>query len=288
MYGPSGAVVWNSPAIDAERGQLYVATGENMSSPATKTSDAVFAIDLDDGAVNWVFQATENDVWNTACDTDTDHSCPPEGGPDFDFGAAAILVTTSEGQDLVIAGQKSGVVHALDPDSGKLMWQTRVGRGGIQGGVHFGMAASGDTLFVPVSDMADGRTYEHPAKPGLHALDIRTGTLMWYAPAPDTCNGRNFCHPGISQAITAAGDLVYAGGMDGVVRVHDAETGDVVWEFDTTQTFATVAGTETSGGSFGGGAGPIVQNGTLILSSGYGLYNHMAGNLLLVLEAEDP
>ena len=26
MYGPSGAVVWNSPAIDVERGQLYIAT----------------------------------------------------------------------------------------------------------------------------------------------------------------------------------------------------------------------------------------------------------------------
>ena len=283
MRGPSGAVIWNSPAIDAKRRQLYVGTGENMSSPATLTSDAIFAMSLDDGAVNWVHQATANDVWNSACDTENDHSCPPEGGPDFDFGAATMLLTTSEGRDLVIGGQKSGFVHALDPDDGSLVWTTRVGRGGVQGGVHFGMAAAGDRLFVPISDMADGREYEHPAKPGLHALDIRTGELLWYAPNPDNCAGRTYCYPGISQAVTAAGQLVYAGAMDGMLRAHDMATGKVLWEIDSTTQFTTVTGDATSGGAFGGAAGPIVHQGNLVLASGYGLYNHMPGNLLLVL-----
>ena len=31
MWGPSGAVIWNSPSIDARRERLYVATGENAS-----------------------------------------------------------------------------------------------------------------------------------------------------------------------------------------------------------------------------------------------------------------
>ena len=283
MRGPSGAVIWNSPAIDAKRRQLYVGTGENMSSPATLTSDAIFAMSLDDGAVNWVHQATANDVWNSACDTENDHSCPPEGGPDFDFGAAIMLLTTSEGRDLVIGGQKSGFVHALDPDDGSLVWTTRVGRGGVQGGVHFGMAAAGDRLFVPISDMADGREYEHPAKPGLHALDIRTGELLWYAPNPDNCAGRTYCYPGISQAVTAAGQLVYAGAMDGLLRAHDMATGKVLWEIDSTAQFTTVTGDATNGGAFGGAAGPIVHQGNLVLASGYGLYNHMPGNLLLVL-----
>ncbi len=283
MRGPSGAVIWNSPSLDVQRNQLYVGTGENMSSPATLTSDAIMAIDLDSGAVNWSFQATANDVWNTACDTEADHSCPPEGGPDFDFGAATLLVTTSDGQDLVLGGQKSGVVHALNPDSGAVIWQNQVGRGGIQGGVHFGMAASGDTLFVPISDMPDGREYPTRAKPGLHAVDLRTGKLKWYTPNPNTCAGRRYCNSGISQAITVAGDLVYAGAMDGVLRVHDAETGVVLWEIDTTRNFTTITGEETFGGSFGGSAGPVVHDGNLVLSSGYGLYDHMPGNLLLVL-----
>ena len=287
MLGPSGAVVWNSPAIDAKRNQLYVATGENMSSPATLTSDAIFAMDLDDGTVNWVFQATANDVWNVACDTENDHSCPPEGGPDFDFGAATMLLTASDGRELVIGGQKSGVVHAVNPDDGSVAWQTRVGRGGIQGGVHFGMAAAGDRLFVPISDMPDGREYPDPAHPGLHALDIRTGEILWSALNPDACNGRDFCHPGISQAVTAAGGVVYAGAMDGVLRAHDMETGAVLWEIDSTEEFTATTGETARGGSFGGAAGPIIDNGELALSSGYGIYNHMAGNLLLVLSSSE-
>ncbi len=284
MRGPSGAVIWNSPAIDVKRNQLYVATGENMSSPATLTSDAMFAMSMADGTVQWTYQATANDVWNVACDTENDHSCPPEGGPDFDFGAATMLLTTSAGRDLVIGGQKSGIVTALDPDDGSVVWRTRVGRGGIQGGVHFGMAAAGDRLFVPISDMADGREYEHPSKPGMHALDIRSGKLLWYTPTVDICHGRTFCHPGISQAATVAGKVVYGGGMDGVMRAYAIETGELLWQLDSTEEFPTISDITTRGGSFSGAAGPIVHQGALVLSSGYGLYNHMAGNLLLMLE----
>lgn len=287
MFGPSGAVVWNSPSIDVARGQLYIGTGENMSSPATLTSDAIMALDLQTGMVRWTFQATANDVWNTACDTDQPASCPPENGPDFDFGAATILAAGSDGRELVLAGQKSGFVHALDPDSGKLVWQTRVGRGGIQGGVHFGMAAADGQLFVPITDMADGREYDNPARPGMHSLDISNGELQWYTPTPDVCAGRTSCHPGFSQAISAAGGLVYAGGMDGVLRVYSAVDGEQVFELDATEEFTTLSGEQASGGSFGGSAGPIVSNGRVYISSGYGIYNHMAGNLLLALKLSE-
>ena len=291
MIGPSGAVVWNSPAIDTKRNQLYFGTGENMSSPATLTSDALFAMDLTTGAVNWTFQATANDAWNVACDTDTPQNCPEEDGPDFDFGGAAILVDSKTHGQLLVSGQKSGWVHAVNPDTGKLIWQTQVGRGGIQGGIHFGMAAAGDRLLVPVSDMADGRSYDFPDSPGMHALDINTGDILWSTLHPDRCQGRAFCHPGISQVPTVIGDVVVAGAMDGLVRAYALQTGDVVWELDTTTSFDTILGEQTQGGSFGGAAGPVALNGMLLLSSGYGIYNHMAGNLLLALTvptAADP
>jgi len=283
VIGPSGATVWNSPSIDVERNQLYIGTGENMSSPATKTSDALFAMDLTTGKVNWVFQGTPNDAWNVACDTDTPQNCPEEDGPDFDFGGATLLVTGSTAGDLLIGGQKSGMVHAVNPDTGSVAWQTRVGRGGIQGGVHFGMAASGDRLFVPISDMADGRSYEDPDRPGMHALDINSGEILWSTIHDDRCAGRNFCHPGISQVPTVIGDVVVAGAMDGIARAYDLVTGEVIWEIDSTQEFDTVLGQRSRGGSFSGGAGPIAFGGMLVLSSGYGIYNHMPGNLLLVL-----
>ncbi len=288
VIGPSGATVWNSPSIDRKRRQLYIGTGENMSSPATSTSDALFAIDLDTGKVNWVFQATENDAWNVACDSPTPQNCPDEDGPDFDFGGATLMVTSESVGDLLIGGQKSGVVHAVDPDSGKLVWQTRVGRGGIQGGIHFGMAAAGDRLFVPISDMADGRSYPDPERPGMHALDISSGEILWSTIDLDRCAGKEFCHPGISQVPTVVGDIVVAGGMDGFARGYDVHTGELLWTLDTTQTFDTVLGTATRGGSLGGAAGPIAFGGKLVLSSGYGIYNHMAGNLLLVLAPQPP
>ncbi|MDH3644141.1 MAG: PQQ-binding-like beta-propeller repeat protein, partial [Gammaproteobacteria bacterium] len=287
MMGPSGAMVWNSPTIDAKRNQLYIGTGENMSSPATLTSDALFAMDLDTGKVNWVFQATPNDAWNVACGTTQPDSCPEEDGPDFDFGAGTLMLTASEVGDLVIGGQKSGKVHAVDPDTGKLVWQTRVGRGGIQGGVHFGMAADAERLYVPISDMADGRTYPDPDRPGTHALDPNTGKELWWSVAPDVCEDRNFCHPGVSQAITTTSGMVFSGGMDGVMRIHDSESGEVLWEMDSTSTIPTVSGEEAFGGSFGGGSAPVIQDGLVVLSSGYGIYLHMPGDLLMVFEAGD-
>ena len=78
--------------------------------------------------------------------------------------------------------------------------------------------------------------------------------------------------------------MVLAGGMDGVMRGYDRTTGRQVYELDTTTEFALASGGTTRGGSFGGAAGPVAQDGRLVLSSGYGLYNHMAGNLLLMLE----
>ena len=283
MIGPSGAVVWNSPAIDIARRQVYFGTGENMTSPATTTSDALFALDMDNGAVKWVFQATANDAWNTACDTDTPQNCPAENGPDFDFGAASMLVSTAAGE-LVIGGQKSGVVHALNPDTGELVWQTRVGRGGIQGGVHFGMAAADGHLYIPISDMADGRTYPDPAAPGMHALDAATGKILWSTLHEDMCAGKVRCHSGISQVPTVIGDVVVAGAMDGILRAYDRTRGTIRWQLDSTRSFDTVLGDTTRGGSFGGAAGPVAHQGLLLISSGYGIYNHMEGNLLLALE----
>ena len=186
----------------------------------------------------------------------------------------------------MLAGQKSGHVHALDARTGELIWQTKVGRGGIHGGVYFGMAAAGGRLFVPISDTDDGREYQEPPRPGLYALDLRNGEYLWKAPAPDVCrDDQQFCQPGYSQAITATPELVFAGANDGYLRVFDAATGELLWEMDTARDFPAVGGVAARGGAFGGAAAPVAYRGKLILSSGYGFAGKMPGNALLVFEA---
>lgn len=286
-YGPSGVAIWNSPTIDSKRNRLYVATGDNYSTPATANSDAVMAFDLADGKVAWVYQATPDDAWNGACSTADAYNCPDEDGPDYDFGAPVIIVPAGGGKDYLLAGQKSGVVYALDADSGELAWQTKVGRGGIKAGVHFGMAAGNGRVYVPISDVPDGETYVHPASPGVYALDIASGEFLWRAPSPtDVCKGRESCYPGVSTAITATPEMVIAGALDGVVRIHDAADGQVIWEFDTARPFETLSGATGHGGGMSGGAAPVVHDGMLIVNSGYGFSGNMPGNVLLVFEAE--
>lgn len=283
IFGPSGAPIWNMPAVDEKRGVLYAGSGENYSSPADDRSDALFAFRESDGKRVWHRQMTANDAWNVACMMKDNPNCPDENGPDIDFASGAILAHAG-GRDLLIAGQKNGIVYALDPDEeGRVVWQTRVGRGGLQGGVHFGMSSEGDRIFVPIADMADardGRPVVGPAKPGLYALDVATGQLLWSSPAPDRCNGLEFCDPGISAAITSIPGVVFAGHMDGWFRAYDSRDGKVLFEYDSKLPVATVNGTTAKGGSFGGG-GPVVRDGYVVVNSGYGIYFHMPGNVLL-------
>jgi polyvinyl alcohol dehydrogenase (cytochrome) len=284
IFAPSGAPVWNSPTIDAKRGVLYVGTGENYSSPADDRSDALLALRLADGRVAWSRQMLAGDAWNVGCMMKDNPNCPDENGPDLDFASGAILVQLSTGKDVLVAGQKNGVVYALDPDrGGEVLWQRRVGRGGIQGGVHFGMAAEGTRVYAPIADMRDGRdgrpTVGEP-RPGLYALDAASGELRWSSPAVDRCGTTKFCDSGISAAITAIPGIVFAGHMDGTFRAYDGETGRTVFEYDSKQPVKTVSGAMARGGSFGG-PGAAVRGGYVVVNSGYGLYFHMPGNVLL-------
>lgn len=286
VYGASGAPVWNSPTIDSARQQLLVGTGENYSSPASATSDSILAMDLESGVINWVFQATKGDAWNASCEVKNSANCPKEKGPDYDFGAATILATASDGRDYVLAGQKSGVVWALDPKNGRLRWSKQVSKGGLNGGVHFGMAATGDTLFVPISDAQT--SLNHAARipnPGVFALDIKTGEYVWkWQAVTDICGDRKYCMPGNGAAISATAELVFVGSLDGYIRVHDVATGKVVWQFDTAREFATVNGEIAKGGAIEGGATAVLDGGMMFLNSGYFFNPYMPGNLFLAFE----
>lgn len=285
--GPSGVAVWNSPAIDAKRGQLYVATGDNYSLPASALSDSIVALDLVTGRIRWHYQATANDAWNVACVTKSSASCPDEAAPDFDFGAGTVLARAANGRDYVLAGQKSGEVYALDPDKGTLVWKKRVGHGSASGGVHFGIAAEGGRLFVPISDRFAMDKDPFPLRPGLYALDIASGEYVWEAPDTATvCNGSPRCLAGYGGSVTATGGVVLAGDDMGHLRIFQAANGQVIWEAATNQSFTTVNGVPGHGGSISGGVAPLAYKGSVIVPSGYGFASKLPGNVLLVYGVE--
>ena len=287
MLGPSGVAVWNSPIVDARRGLLIFATGDNYSLPASALSDAIVALDLASGRIRWHYQATANDAWNVACATKTSASCPDEAAPDFDFGAGTVLARGKDGKDYVLAGQKSGWVYALDPASGRLAWKKRVGHGSASGGVHFGMAADGGVLFVPMSDRFAMDKDTFPLRPGLYALDVATGEYVWEAPDTMTqCDGSFRCLAGYGGSVTVAGGLVLIGSDTGFLRIYDAGTGKVLWQDNTARSFATVNGVAAKGGSISGGVAPLAYKGSVIVPSGYGFASKLPGNVLLVYGVE--
>lgn len=295
ILSPSGAPVWSSPAVDAKRRLIYFGTGENYSTPADGNSDAIMAVKLDTGERVWQRQSTRGDAWNVACMMRDNPNCPPEDGPDFDHGASMILKTIA-GRRVLLAGHKNGTVFGLDPDEqGAERWSVRVGRGSIQGGVHFGMAASADTLYVPINDMNDTHNGDvldpAAARPGVHAVDIASGKVRWSQVrteglhnevCPRNNEGKDpFCDPGISAAITAMEGAVFAGHLDGYVRAYAEADGRLLWAFNTRNPVNGINGIKARGGGMSGG-GPAIGDGHVVVNSGYGLYFHMPGNALLV------
>ena len=297
-FGPSGAGVWSTPTVDAARGVLYITTGDNYSYPATPTSDAVMALDLKTGRIIWSRQTTPSDVFNSSCGSHG-ANCPADNGPDFDFGSSAMLLRAPDGREILVAGQKSGVVYAFDPaNKGKLLWQTRVGKGGTNGGVQWGMASDGRNVYASVSDVGRLQGGIGGAAPvgdaqldpvqggGLTALNIADGAKVWFA-ASTPCNPpRPGCSPAQPAAVTAIPGAVFSGSMDGHIRAFSAADGKLLWDFDTEKSYATVNGVPAKGGSLDG-AGPVIVGGTLFVNSGYPRFGGSPGNVLLAFSLPD-
>ncbi|MEP6962995.1 MAG: PQQ-binding-like beta-propeller repeat protein, partial [Acidobacteriota bacterium] len=283
--GPSGAGIWSAPTVDSGRGRLYVTTGNNYTA-ASAASDAVIALDIATGKIVWTRQLTPNDAFTGLC------AGTSECGPDYDFGSSAILIPVN-GKDLLLAGQKSGIVYALDPEKeGAIVWQQRVGKGGTNGGVQWGMAADNANVYAAVSDVGRIRSQTkskldpkpNPVDPeiggGLTALRLRDGKQTWFAkPAP--CDAaRAGCSPAQPAAVTAIPGAVLSGSVDGHLRAYSTKDGQVIWDFDTARDWQTVNGVKAKGGAIDG-PGPVIAKGMMFQQSGYSRNGGNPGNVLL-------
>ena len=281
FWGPSGVPVWSSPTIDEKRKLLYFGTGQNYSPPATAMSDAIIAADISTGRVVWHTQATSGDMWNGACVTNGSN-CPMPSGPDFDFGAPPILVNGKSGNDYLLAGQKSGMVFALDPSNeGRILWSKKIGRGGHHGGIHWGMAADEHALYVPIADIGEHPSAKGDRRPGIHALDIATGAVLWSHSEENTCSQDSFeCFAGFSAPISLSSGILFAGGLNGIFHAYSSSTGAKLWKFDTRREYRSVNQLTGKGGTIDG-SGPVIAGDMLYLNSGYGRYGKLEGNVLL-------
>lgn len=300
---PNGMSLWGTPAVDTVRRTVYIGTGQNLTPPATANSDAIVALDLDSGRSKWVFQSTAGDAWNAGCELRPPlrGDCVEPAGHDFDFGAPPILAKRSGAKDAVIAGAKNGVVYSLDPDTGALNWQRKLGRGGNLGGVHWGMAVDGTRVYVGVSDVSLNKTSkfnlnrllidptpppEGDAHPGVYALDLATGDIVWQVHPTHQYGGASYASI-FSAALSVTNDVVFASSLDGVVYALRSSDGAPLWRYDTAQPYTDQAGNSGNGGTIDS-VGAIVAGNDVLVNSGYDTFGKAGamqagpGNALLV------
>jgi polyvinyl alcohol dehydrogenase (cytochrome) len=285
IMGPSGAPVWNTPTIDAKRNVLYFGTGNNYSPPATSLSDSIIALDMTSGKIKWRRQQTENDIWNGTCRRPDREAaaCPDADAPDVDFSVSPVLVSSQSGRPMLIAGNKSGMIWALDPDQqGKTIWEQQVGKGSSGGGVLWGLAVDGQRVFVP-NGFFDTKSPD--ASGGMAAIELRDGHPLWSTANPP-CGDRKSCKPSHAAAVTAIPGAVFSGTMDGQLFAYSAETGKILWQFNSVQDYPTVNGVKANGGSMSN-AGATVVGGILFVHSGYSHHGAtIPGNVLLAFAPE--
>jgi polyvinyl alcohol dehydrogenase (cytochrome) len=298
IWGPSGGAIWNSASLDVKRNRLYVGTGEANSGPAHSNTDALMSFDLDTGKILWSHQATADDVYNSGCapGRETNKNCSgPTVYRDVDFGASTILAKAPNGRDLVLGGQKSGSMWAMNPDNGEVVWRTALGHGTAMGGIHWGIAADDKFVYAPISNTGrpvptDPAYDQNLIKPGLFALNLNDGSVAWSFYTQANCEGdRRARIPqcarlfGLSGAPSVIGDYVVTGGLDGMLYVLDKKTGALKWKYDTAQKYQGVNGVEGNGGSIDS-ASIIATDGLLIMNSGYGMFGQAPGNVMIAFK----
>lgn len=272
MWGPAGGAIWSAPTVDAKRRLIYVGTSNSYTEATYDNADSVLAISADTGEIRWANQLTPDDNYIDGCqrpEAARPANCPLPLGPDFSIGASPILHTLPDGRQLLLVGQKSGKIHALDPaKNGAIVWERQLSDGSALGGIEFGTAADATRVYAGISDIV----LRQKGKPGLWALDARTGAVIWNQPTSTTPKCRwtgLWCHGAISQAVSVIPGVVFAGSYDGHFRGYDAATGRIIWDVDTgTEPVLALNGKMVSGGVMDG-AGPTIAGGMVYVHSGY-------------------
>lgn len=232
----AGIGIWSTPAVDTRLGLVYVGTGQNISAPTGPLADSLLAIDYKTGTLRWSRQFTNPDVFGVGHFT----------GKDADVGASPNL-WTSKGRPLVGVGDKAGVYHALDRDTGAVVWETKLTPGSTFGGV-LGSSAFVDGKLIVSSNIGDPATNAPTKVASVFALDPASGALVWKA-ADFTGN--------IFAPVSAVRGVAFVGTDAGTLAALDTRTGGRLWSH--------AAPAKTA-------CGPSVVNGRVLWGYGFTLF----------------
>jgi len=232
----AGVSVWSSAAVDRKRGLIYIGTGNTYEPPPSPLADGILAIRYATGEIAWSRSFSPEDVWNIGI--------KQKRGQDADVGGAPNLFTV-DGRDAVGVGDKAGRYHALDGDTGRPIWSTKLTEASHLGGVMVAAAAGDGVIFVNSNVFANDSNLADPRNTSVtFALNARDGSVRWRRPLPAPAFG----------AVTLANGVVYHGTIDGTACALDAATGEVLWSHKP--------GADIAGGF-------AVSGGTLYVGHGY-------------------
>jgi len=296
LWGPAGAAIWNPPTIDVRRRIIYVGTGNPyIVAPHATADDAIMAFDLQTGKRLWWTHMGPDDPHPGGCGRTPEErriNCPGYiNGRDDDASGAPVLATLPDGRTIVIEGQESGRITAIDPDKrGDVLWVAQAGDELAASNNGFGGAFDGELYFKPLP-FADQTG-------ALAAIRATTGERVWYTtvPRPAGCPelpaGRGSsdaqaqgCHSGNWAGATAIPGAVFTGSRDGILRAYSSRDGKIIWEYRTNREYETVNGVAGKGGGIGG-PGPTIVGGMLFTGSGYDILFGATGNVLLAFGLE--
>lgn len=207
----AGVSVWSTAAVDPQRHLVFIGTGQTYEQPASELGDALMAIDYRTGAIRWVRQFTEDDVYTIFQ--------PLPQGPDADIGAAPNLFRIGD-RDVVGVGDKAGVYAVLDRDTGDTVWARELPTGSHLGGImttaahHSGSLYLASNTWANLIDFHDARN-----RSTTYALDAATGAIRWQRDLPSAVFG----------ALTYANGVVFQPTITGTVYALDSTDGTILW-----------------------------------------------------------
>ncbi|HEU0165050.1 MAG TPA: PQQ-binding-like beta-propeller repeat protein [Thermomicrobiales bacterium] len=242
----SGGGLWHPPVVD-DNGYLYFSVANPAPWPGNKEfpngtsrpgdnaySNSLVSMDPDGGFIRWHIGVKPHDLF------------------DLDLHLSPILAKVTidkKERNVVFASGKLGIVIAADTMTGEELWRVPVGTHkndnlqelgtdyveiypGNNGGVETPMAYADGIIYCAVLEMPSSYNASGYADPLfdlntatglLVALDATSGNVVWQAKLPTAAYG----------SAVVANDVVFTGGLDGVVLGFNAKTGEQVFSFQT-------------------------------------------------------